>query len=101
MIPTVLSKGSIELDLNSRIVTKAGQEIRLVAKEFALLELLLRNAGKVVTVDAIIDNLWSESSSISNDTVRSHIRSLRHKLDGESDCKTITTLHGVGYRIDE
>lgn len=101
VVPAVLAKGNIELDLNSRTVTRSGKEIRLVAKEFALLELLLRNTGKVVTVDAIIDNLWSETSSISNDTVRSHIRSLRQKLDGDSDCKTITTLHGVGYRIDE
>lgn len=101
VISTVLSKGDIELDLNARTVTRAGREIRLVGKEFALLELLLRNAGKVVTVDAIIDNLWSETSSISNDTVRSHIRSLRQKLDADSACKTITTLHGVGYRIDE
>jgi len=101
VLPTILSRGTIELDLNSRTVTRAGQEVRLVGKEFALLELLMRNAGKVVTVDAIIDNLWSETSSISNDTVRSHIRSLRQKLDGESDSKTITTLHGIGYRIDE
>ncbi|MBI2809598.1 MAG: response regulator transcription factor [Candidatus Melainabacteria bacterium] len=101
VVPTVLSTGNIELDLSSRTVTKSGREIRLVGKEFALLELLMRNAGKVVTVDTIIDNLWSESSNISNDTVRSHIRSLRQKLDGSSDEKSIVTLHGIGYRIDE
>ncbi|MBS1952961.1 MAG: response regulator transcription factor [Cyanobacteria bacterium SZAS-4] len=101
VVPTVLSAGSIELDLNARTVTRGGQEVRLVGKEFALLELLMRNAGKVITVDTIIDNLWSESSNISNDTVRSHIRSLRQKLDGDSDTKSIVTLHGIGYRIDE
>jgi DNA-binding response OmpR family regulator len=101
VIPTVLSSKDIKLDLNARTVTKAGKEVRLFAKEFALLEFLLRNVGKVVTVDEIIDNLWSESSSISNDTVRSHIRALRQKLDGDSDARTIVTLHGVGYRIDE
>jgi len=101
VVPTVLSTGSIELDLNARTVTKSGQEIRLVGKEFALLELLMRNAGKVITVDTIIDNLWSQSSNISNDTVRSHIRSLRQKLDGDGEDKTIVTLHGIGYRIDE
>lgn len=101
VIPTVLSSKDIKLDLNARTVTKADKEVRLFAKEFALLEFLLRNVGKVVTVDEIIDNLWSESSSISNDTVRSHIRALRQKLDGDSDARTIVTLHGVGYRIDE
>lgn len=101
VMPSILSNGTIELDLNAKIVTKAGREVRLIGKEFALLELLMRNAGKVVTVDNIIDNLWSESSHISNDTVRSHIRSLRQKLDGDSDAKSIVTLHGIGYRIDE
>jgi two-component system, OmpR family, copper resistance phosphate regulon response regulator CusR len=101
LVPAVLSVANIELDLNARTVTKCGQEIRLLAKEFALLELLMRNVGKVVTVDDIMDNLWSQSSNISTDTVRSHIRSLRQKLDNDDEAKTIVTLHGVGYRIDE
>jgi DNA-binding response OmpR family regulator len=101
LVPAVLSIANIELDLNARTVTRYGQEIRLLAKEFALLELLMRNAGKVVTVDDIMDNLWSQSSNISTDTVRSHIRSLRQKLDNNDESKTIVTLHGVGYRIDE
>jgi DNA-binding response OmpR family regulator len=101
LVPAVLLVSNIELDLNARTVTKCGQEVRLLAKEFALLELLMRNVGKVVTVDDIMDNLWSQSSNISTDTVRSHIRSLRQKLDNNDESKTIVTLHGVGYRIDE
>lgn len=96
----VLSTGSLEMDLNSKTVSKAGKEIKLIAKEFALLELLLRNAGNVVTIEMIVDNLWGQARNISNDTIRSHIRSLRQKLDGEGGSRTIVTLHGVGYRID-
>ncbi len=99
--PSIVSVANIDMDVNAHTVTKFGKEVKLLAKEFALLELLMRNAGKPLTVDYIIDNLWSQSSNVSADTVRSHIRSLRQKLDNNEESKSIVTLHGVGYKIDD
>jgi DNA-binding response OmpR family regulator len=99
VLPAVLNAGEISLDTAARQVLKGGEELHLLAKEFALLELLMRNAGQVMSVDTIIDSVWSNDRDVSPDTVRSYIRSLRKKLDGEDDSSIIQNVHGIGYKI--
>ncbi|HEY9773174.1 MAG TPA: response regulator transcription factor [Planktothrix sp.] len=100
VLPSMLTAGDIELDSTTRRVKKAGAEVRLLAKEFALLELLMRNAGQVMSVDHIIDSAWRDDRDVSPDTIRSYIRSLRKKLDCDSESSIIQNVHGVGYKIE-
>jgi DNA-binding response OmpR family regulator len=77
-------------------VTKNLVEIHLLPKEFILLELLMRNCNQVLSVDALIDQVWGEGHDVTPDTVRSYIKTLRKKL---CDASIIHTVHGVGYKI--
>jgi len=92
-----LKLGSILLDPSTFRVTKHGQEIRLVRKEFAILELLFRYPGRVFSADEIINRAWTSDDFPTADVVRSHIRNIRKKLGDE---RIIQTLHGVGYKVE-
>lgn len=82
----------------ARHVVRAGdQEVRLALKEFELLCLLLRNAGIVLTRDALLNQVWGYSFDGESRTVDVHIRNLRKKLGAAGGC--IETVKGVGYRI--
>jgi DNA-binding response OmpR family regulator len=100
VLPALLTVGDVQLDTSQRKVLKSGSEVRLLAKEFALLELLMRNAGQVLSVDYIIDSAWNNDRDVSPDTIRSYIRSLRKKIDNESESSIIQNIHGVGYKIE-
>jgi DNA-binding response OmpR family regulator len=100
VLPTVLTASDLKLDTASRKVTRADAPVKLLAKEFALLELLLRNSGQVLSVDYLIDHAWSDESDVSPDTVRSYIRSLRQKLDKDESSSLIQNVHGLGYKIE-
>jgi Response regulators consisting of a CheY-like receiver domain and a winged-helix DNA-binding domain len=89
----------IELDTASGTITKAGTEVELTAKEFSLLELLMRYPNQSFSLEAILDRVWDSDSSASIDTVRTHMKTLRKKLgDGDGD-GIIRTKRGQGYRI--
>jgi DNA-binding response OmpR family regulator len=88
--------GSITLEPTNFRVTKDGCEIRLIRKEFVILELLMRYPGKVFSLSEIIDRVWSMDESPSQDVVRAHISNLRKKLDNN----IIKTIHGVGYKAE-
>lgn len=96
----VLEVGCIKLDRNSRAVTKADEPVRLLPKEFVLLEVLMRHSGQVLSADELIDHVWSADSQITQDTVRSHVKSLRKKIDSPPQPSVIKTVHGVGYKIE-
>jgi DNA-binding response OmpR family regulator len=81
--------------------TTAPDLIHLLPKEFALLELLMRNSGKTMTTDSLLDQLWGTDTDVSADTLRSNIKTLRRKIDIASKPSLITTVHGVGYRIED
>lgn len=101
--PIVVFKVSdIELDTNARQVRKSGRIVHLLPKEFLLLEALLMNAGSVLSVERLIDLVWGTNSSLTPDTVRSHMRSLRSRIEserGHGRC-LIRTIHGRGYLIE-
>jgi DNA-binding response OmpR family regulator len=96
-----LQCADLELHPALRIVRRAGKEIELKPKEFALLEYLLRNAGRPVTRTMILEHVWDiHFDSISN-VVDVHINSLRNKLDKDFQIPLIHTLRGVGYVLKE
>ena len=95
--PTKLSAGEISLDLLTREVTRGGQRIELQSREFALLELLLRHPGHVVTKTMILEHLWDYSFDPQTNVVDVLIHRLRAKVDKDFPVKLIQTIRGVGY----
>ncbi|HEY9788243.1 MAG TPA: response regulator transcription factor, partial [Candidatus Obscuribacterales bacterium] len=95
-----LKARDIVLEPESHRVTKQGREIKLLPKEFALLEFLLRNPGRVFSPEALLERVWESTSDASPDTVRIHVNRLRSKLDTKGEDSIIGTVHGVGYRLD-
>jgi DNA-binding response OmpR family regulator len=87
----------LELDLLQREVTRSGTPIRLTSQEFALLEFLCRNAGKVVTRSMILERVWGLNIEPKTNIVDVHISRLRAKVDGIGHRPMICTLRGMGY----
>ena len=98
--PTSLSVADLSLDIVRRKVWRAGREIDLQAKEFALLEYLMRNRGRVVSKIMIIENVWDYSFDPQTNIVESRICKLRDKVDRGFERKLIHTLRGVGYKVE-
>jgi DNA-binding response OmpR family regulator len=94
-----LKAADIELDPVQIKVFKAGKDIHLLPKEFALLELFLRYPTQVFSAEALLDRVWNTDSSASLDTVRTYIKTLRKKIDTNPKDSLIRTVHGVGYSL--
>jgi DNA-binding response OmpR family regulator len=99
--PTHLKAGDLELDPASRRVWRAGKNILLTNKEYALLEFLLRNKDRVLTRTAIIEHVWDISYDPMTNIVDAHIRALRAKIDRDFSPPLITTVRGAGYMIQD
>ena len=97
---TVLRAADLELDRARHEVRRAGRPVDLTAKEFALLEYLLRRKGLVVTASMILENVWDFESGGSSNLVAVYINHLRRKVDVREP-KLIHTLRGVGYVLRE
>ena len=87
------------LDTTSRQVSRSGRTVELTAKEFALLELLMRHPSQSFTVEAILDRLWKSETNASLETVRTHVKTLRRKIGDSEENPIIRTRRGLGYRI--
>lgn len=94
-----LQCGDLKLDLSTYQVFRAGKPIPLTKKEYLLLELLLRNAGRVVRRELILETIWGTQESVENNTVDAFIKLLRHKVDHAYPVKLIHTVRGFGYRL--
>jgi two-component system response regulator MprA len=97
--PVCLSFAGLTLNTSTRQVSRAGRAISLTPREHSLLELLLRNAGRVVTRDAILDSVWGFDSNVNENTVEAFVRLLRQKIDLPPEPKLIHTIRGIGYGI--
>src|SRR5204862_3103983 len=97
--PTRLTVGDLVMDLLTREVTRAGQKIELQAREFALLEYLMRHSGRVVTKTMILEHVWDYSFDPQTNVVDVLVCRLRNKIDKDFRQKMIHTLRGVGYVI--
>lgn len=98
----VLEWGMLRLNPSTYEVTYADQLLSLTPKEYALLELFLRNPSRVFSRRAILDHLWSFEEPPAEDTVRAHIKGLRSKLKGAgAPADVIETVYGLGYRLKQ
>lgn len=100
-IESILRVGDLELDLIARKVTRAGREIDLQPREFRLLEVLMRNKGRVVTRTMLLERVWNFHFDPKTSVVETHISRLRAKLDKPFKRELIHTLRGCGYTIDD
>jgi len=95
-----LQVADLVVDVARRRVTRAGRPIPLAPKEFGVLELLVRNAGKPLTRSAIVEHVWETEYDGLTNIVDVYIRHLRSKIDDPWPQKLIRTVRGVGYMID-
>ena len=88
--------GSISIDFSGYVAEKDGEPIELAPKEIQLLKLLIKNAGKVMSREKLIDGVWGIDTPLYDRTIDTYIRRIRQKLD----LNCITTVKGVGYRFE-
>ena len=100
-LATKLQAGDLVLDMLSHRVTRAGKEILLTMKEYALLEYLMRNAGTVVTRTMITEHVWDIDFDTSTNVIDVYINYLRNKIDSGQQKKLIHTVRGRGYLLKD
>jgi DNA-binding response OmpR family regulator len=94
-----LVSGYLRLEPQSKELFKEGTPIKLNAKEFSLLEFLMRNPNQVFSANDILNSVWSQDSEVSPDTIRVYITRIREKIDRDKDNSLIKTIHAVGYKF--
>ncbi|MBO0842411.1 MAG: response regulator transcription factor [Nocardioides sp.] len=92
--------GDLVVDPVARRVSRAGTEISLSAREFDILHLLASRAGQVVTRLTILDEVWDGETDLRSNVIDVHLAAIRGKVDKPFGTETITTLRGVGYRLE-
>lgn len=97
--PTKMSAGDLVLDPAERTVLRGDTEIEVTAREFAVLEQLMRRPGEVLSKQEIIDKVWDLNFDGDVNIVEVYVSSLRKKVDGPFGRKAIETVRGVGYRV--
>ncbi|MCA1974567.1 MAG: heavy metal response regulator transcription factor [Caenispirillum sp.] len=98
--PELLQVADLNLDLLRRRVTRAGKRIDLTAKEFALLELLLRRQGEVLPRSLIASQVWDMNFDSDTNVIEVAVRRLRAKVDDDFEPKLIRTVRGMGYVLE-
>src|SRR5438309_1182833 len=99
--PNVLRVADLEVDRLSQQVRRASRRVELTAKEYALLEYLMANAGRVLSRTMIIDHVWDQSFDGATNIVDVYVRHLRSKVDDGHETRLIRTVRGVGYKISD
>lgn len=98
---SVLTAGPVRMDVERHVVTVDGEPVQLPLKEFELLELLLRNAGRVLTRGQLIDRVWGADYVGDTKTLDVHIKRLRSKVEPEPSApRYIVTVRGLGYKFE-
>jgi two-component system response regulator RegX3 len=101
LAPMTLEAGSVRMDVERHVVTVDGQAQRLPLKEFELLELFLRNPGRVLTRGQLIDRVWGSDYVGDTKTLDVHVKRLRAKLEADpSHPQLLVTVRGLGYKLD-
>lgn len=95
----VLQIGDLILDPAMHTVKRSGQSIDLTAKEFSLLEYMMRHPNQLITREMAEEHLWSYENIVASNVVDVYIRRLRRKIDDQYEVKLFETLRGAGYRI--
>ncbi|HET8659728.1 MAG TPA: response regulator transcription factor [Micromonosporaceae bacterium] len=98
---STLAAGPVRMDVERHVVTVNGDPVQLPLKEFELLELLLRNAGRVLTRGQLIDRVWGADYVGDTKTLDVHVKRLRSKLEPEPSApRFIVTVRGLGYKFE-
>ena len=98
----LIMTGGLSLNIDTKEVLVDGESIKLTATEFGILELLIRNQGRVFSIDEIYENVWKEPSYNAENTVAVHIRRIREKIEiNPKDPKYLKVVWGIGYKIEE
>lgn len=101
MLPSVLEAGPVRIDVDRHVVAVRGETVAMPLKEFDLLELLVRNAGRVLTRGQIIDRVWGSDYVGDTKTLDVHVKRLRAKIEEDPREPTlILTVRGLGYKLE-
>jgi two-component system response regulator RegX3 len=101
LMPPTLEAGPVRMDVERHVVSVRGEVIAIPLKEFELLELLLRNAGRVLTRGQLIDRVWGADYVGDTKTLDVHVKRLRAKLEDEpSNPRWLLTVRGLGYKFE-
>lgn len=96
-----VESGPVRMDIERHVVTVAGQTVAMPLKEFELLEMLLRNAGRVLTRSQLIDRVWGSDYVGDTKTLDVHIKRLRSKVEPDSSTpRYVVTVRGLGYKFE-
>ncbi|MCA9817800.1 MAG: response regulator transcription factor [Candidatus Obscuribacterales bacterium] len=94
-----LTYHDISMDTSTRTVKRGTRDVKLSAKEFALLEFLMRHPEQVFSAQALIDRVWTSYSDVSPESVRTYVTRLRSKIDDKDKPTIIQSLYGAGYKL--
>lgn len=97
--PTVLRVADLELDPATRLATRNGRAITLTTKEFAVLEVLMREQGRVLTREYISEHAWDDNFDPCSNVIDVFIARIRKKIDTPNEQSLLTTVRGAGYRL--
>jgi two-component system response regulator RegX3 len=101
LAPATVEAGPVRLDVDRHVVSVSGEEVTMPLKEFELLELLLRNAGRVLTRGQLIDRVWGSDYVGDTKTLDVHVKRLRAKVEPEPGTpRHIVTVRGLGYKFE-
>jgi len=100
-LPKIVSCGDLEVDMAAKIVRRKGLKLKLLPKEFAVLEFLLRRADHCFNTDDLLTHVWNSESDASEAAVWQTIKRLRTKLDTEGEESIIVNVKGMGYKIEK
>ena len=101
LVPATVEAGPVRMDVERHVVTVAGAHVNLPLKEFELLEMLLRNAGRVLTRGQLIDRVWGSDYVGDTKTLDVHIKRLRAKIEADpATPRHIITVRGLGYKYE-
>jgi two-component system response regulator RegX3 len=101
LVPATVEAGPVRMDVERHVVSVGGQVVTLPLKEFELLELLLRNAGRVLTRGQLIDRVWGADYVGDTKTLDVHVKRLRSKIEPDpSSPQHLVTVRGLGYKFE-
>ena len=97
--PIRFEVADLVLDQGARTVARGGRPVALTRTEYAILELLMRNAGRVVTRETLLESIWGGESDVESNTLDAFLRLLRTKVEAPGEAKLIHTVRGFGYML--
>ncbi len=96
----VLTAGDLSLNTSTFVATRADKQLTLTQKEYSLLEYLMRNQGRILSKEMIMNHVWDYDATILPNTVEAHIKYLRKKIDKKPLTPLIHTVRGFGYKLE-